>query len=75
MKQFLRLESFQKIFFWFFMLGLIFGVQLYLYFAGSKGFNLILLLPIAPLLFFIAKGLYKNGKSFLIDLKSIKEKA
>lgn len=75
MKQFFRLESFQKIFFWMFMLGFILGVQLYLYIANSKGYSFILLLPSVPLFYFIFKGLYKNGKMFFIDLKSIKEKA
>jgi hypothetical protein len=75
MKQIFSLESFQKIFFWFFMLGFFLGVQLYLYFVDSIEFNFIFIMPFTPLLYFISKGLYKNGKLFFIDLKAIKEKA
>ncbi|WP_426064773.1 hypothetical protein [Flavobacterium sp. DSP2-3-1] len=69
------LKSFQQILFWLFLVGIIIGVLLTLYFINQDKFRLILLLPSLPVLYFISKGLYKNSNSFFMDLKSITTKA
>ena len=69
------LKSFQQILFWLFLVGIIIGFLLTLYFINRDKFRLILLLPSLPVLYFISKGLYKNSNSFFMDLKSITTKA
>ncbi|SFF08685.1 hypothetical protein [Flavobacterium xueshanense] len=75
MKELFGLKSFQQILFWLFLLGIIIGVFLTLYFINPDKFRFILLLPSLPVLYFISKGLYKNSNLFFMDLKSITTKS
>jgi hypothetical protein len=75
MKELFGLKSFQQILFWLFLLGIIIGVLLTLYFINPDKFRFILLLPSLPVLYFISKGLYKNSNLFFVDLKSITTKS
>ena len=75
MKELFGLKSFQQILFWLFLLGIIIGVFLTLYFINPDKFRFILLLPSLPVVYFISKGLYKNSNLFFVDLKSITTKA
>lgn len=75
MKELFGLKSFQQILFWLFLLGIIIGVFLTLYFINPDKFRFILLLPSLPVVYFISKGLYKNSNLFFVDLKSITTKS
>lgn len=75
MKELFGLKSFQQILFWLFLLGIIIGVFLTLYFINPDKFRFILLLPSLPVVYFISKGLYKNSNLLFVDLKSITTKS
>ncbi|MFV8361223.1 hypothetical protein [Flavobacterium sp. LS1P3] len=75
MKELLSLKSFQQILLWLFLLGIIIGVLLTLYFINPDKFKFYLIIPSIPALYFIGKGLYKNSNLFFTDLKSITTKS
>jgi hypothetical protein len=69
------MESFQKIFLLLFLLGIVIGALFGVYFFSPNKFKIYSIIPSVPAFYIITKGLFKNWKLFLIDLKSIKEKA
>lgn len=69
MRELVRLRSFQQILFWLFLLGIIIGGLLVAYLIKPEKFNITLLLPSIPALFFISRGLYKNSILFFADFK------
>jgi hypothetical protein len=73
MKQIFSLESFQKIFFLMFFLGIVIGALSGIYLFSPDKFKIYSIIPTIPAFYIITKGLYKNGKLFFMDLKSIKE--
>jgi hypothetical protein len=75
MKELLTLKSFQQILLWLFLLGIVIGGLSTAYFKNPDKFSIWLLIPSLPALFFILRGLYKNSKLVLADLKSLRIKA
>jgi hypothetical protein len=75
MKELVRLRSFQQILFWLFLFGVIIGGLLAAYLIKPEKFNITLLLPSIPALFFILRGLYKNSNLFIADFKLILTKS
>lgn len=75
MKELFGLKSFQQILLLLFLLGIIIGVLVTLYFINPDKFRFILLIPSLPALFFISRGMYKNINLFFMDLKSITTKS
>lgn len=75
MKELVRLRSFQQILFWLFLFGVIIGGLLAAYLIKPEKFNITLLLPSIPALFFISRGLYKNSNLFIADFKLILSKS
>jgi hypothetical protein len=75
MKELFGLKSFQQILLWLFLLGIIIGILLILYFINPDKFRFILLLSSLPVLYFISKGLYKNNNLFFTDIKLITTKS
>jgi hypothetical protein len=72
MKELLTLKSFQQILLWLFLLGIVIGGLSTAYFINPDKFSIWLLIPSLPALFFILRGLYKNSKLVLADLKSLR---
>jgi hypothetical protein len=72
MKELLTLKSFQQILLWLFLLGILIGGLSTAYFINPDKFSIWLLIPSLPALFFILRGLYKNNKLVLADLKSLR---
>lgn len=72
MKKFFRLRSFQNILPWLFLLGIILGAMIASHEANIVKFKManFLLVFMVPL-FFTLRGIYKNSRLFLNDLKSI----
>ena len=73
MKELSRLKSFQNILPWLFLLGIILGAMIASHEAiiikfKITNFMLVFMVP----LFFTLRGVYKNSRLFLNNLKSIK---
>lgn len=75
MKELVRLRSLQQLLFWLFLFGVIIGGLLAAYLIKPEKFNIVLLLPSIPALFFISRGLYKNSILFFADFKLISTKS
>jgi uncharacterized membrane protein len=74
MKKLLKLKSFQQILFWVFALGFVIGVLYGIYIFSDK-LRYYSIIPFLLIVYFIARGLYKNSKLFFTDLKSLRIKA
>ena len=70
MKELLKLESFQKIVFYFFLTGFIIGV-LYGIQVFSGKLQWVSIIPFFPAIYFISKGLKNNLSLFRKDFKTI----
>jgi nitric oxide reductase large subunit len=75
MKELVRLRSFQHILFWLFLFGVLIGGLLAAYLIKPEKFNISLLLPSIPALFFISRALYKNSNLFFTYFKLITTKS
>lgn len=70
MKALFRLKSFQKVFFFMFLIGFIIGVLygIHIFINKLRYYSII---PFLPVLYIVTKGLYKNIPFLINDFRSI----
>lgn len=70
MQELFRLQSFQKVFFFMFLIGFTIGT-LYGIHSFTNKLRFYSITPFLPILYIVTKGLYKNIPSLINDFKSI----
>ena len=70
MNELFRLKSFQKVLFFMFLTGLIIGVLFGIHIFTNK-LKFYSIIPFLPVMYIIAKGLYKNTPLLINDFKLI----
>ena len=70
MNELFRLKSFQKILFFMFLIGFIIGTLYGIHIFTNK-LRFYSIMPFLPVIYIIAKGLYKNTPLLIKDFKSI----
>jgi hypothetical protein len=70
MKELFRLESFHKVLFYMFLIGFTIGF-LYGIYVFTNRLRFYSIIPFLPIIYIIARGLYKNIPLLINDFKSI----
>jgi hypothetical protein len=70
MKELFRLKSFHKVFFYMFLIGFTIGF-LYGIYVFTNRLRFYSIIPFLPIIYIIARGLYKNIPLLINDFKSI----
>jgi len=70
MKELFRLQSFQKVLFYMFLIGFTIGVLYGIHIFSNK-LRFYSIIPFLPVLYIVAKGLYRNIPFLINDFKSI----
>lgn len=70
MKELFSLKSFQKVLFFMFLTGVIIGVLYGIHIFTNK-LKFYSIIPFLPIMYIIARGLYRNTPLLINDFKSI----